>query len=289
MLKLNRHFRNDAQGPLGSGKKLFQGQSRRAFLQTRACRQDIPRRRHHFDRIDLVACRTVFDRFIPAGIVGHVPANHAVFRAGRIAGVQQAVGPSRFLQVVRGNAGLGDAVEGVTVHFEDLVHALHFHDHAVIDRNGAAGDIRAGRAGRNGHKEFVGQLDDGRHFFRRTRKHDHFRFAEVVGIAFLVGLVLNQSLFVATDVFVPDDNFQFGDDFRCHRMIMGCHDASSLSTTKNYPAVRAGFIIFCIVSHFLYIEKMSWPSFPGHLQGNGRGQKQPMPVPFILIRLPYIP
>ena len=30
--QFNRHFRDDAQGPLGSGKKLFQGQARGAFL-----------------------------------------------------------------------------------------------------------------------------------------------------------------------------------------------------------------------------------------------------------------
>ena len=216
--QLDRNFRNDAERSLGTSKKLFQSKASRAFLQPCPNINDISCRRHHFEGIDLVARRPVLDSLVAACIVCNIAADLAGRCRRGISCIEQAMFFSFFLQLGAIDARLYDRVHGICIQFQDLVHPFQFYNHAMVDRNGATGHAGTCSPRRNGDKVLVGKFDNGCNFLCRTRENDDFWLFEKMRIAFLVGLVLIQSIFVVTNIFLPHHFFKIFEQFRRHRM-----------------------------------------------------------------------
>lgn len=113
---------------------------------------------------------------------------------------------SRFpLQVTGDDPGLADGIHIVGIKGENLIHPFQFDDDAVIDRDSAAGNTGTGRTRRNRYQVFIGQFDDFRHFFRRAREDDDFRFMEIMRVPFFIGLISFEIIVIGLNELIPQD------------------------------------------------------------------------------------
>ena len=189
--QLDRHFRDDAQHAFGADEDGQQVKARRierfaAQFQHLAIDGDDAHAQH------VVHGESVFQAMHAARVFRHVAADAAGDLRGRVGRVIQRVRRRRFRDGQVAHARLHHGRARIRIEAHDAVQARRRQHHAIGDRQGAAGQARAGAARHDRHVQRAADAEDGDDLFLRVGQSDHHRQLAIGGqaVAFVGARIL---------------------------------------------------------------------------------------------------
>ena len=170
-----RGFGHDPEHPFRSGEQPDQIETGLVLVRPPADARHRAVGQHHLEPENVMARHPVFQAARTARIGRDVPADAAVFEAGRIGRIKKSLAPRRLLQMPGDHPRLDHRDEILRAHFLDAVHARG-REHDPAAHRHASADITVSRPA-GGHGNFLPGRDlhhagGGR---RRSRENHGFR------------------------------------------------------------------------------------------------------------------